>query len=306
MTEFIKLQTPEKTIQIGFTDQKVSGRAGLLTFAGFLHWHRFGALLALVLPHRRTSKKAIPVADLALGFLAGILAGAQKRPTGSSAQRRDAACAAGHPTHRQPVHLYPLLPGLHSREEPPPSVPLALVPGAAAQSPRRLQPGPDSDPAPARGRATRRAWPATPAWAPNQPASAGGGAEEVKLVVGFLVATGQRQLRQQRGRLHPGNCCAAAWRIAIGLVRADSGFCPPEWLNLLGGPAASHIVVARLLKPVQRLLKKDLIWQASSVPGTEVAEVWHQKPTGPPLPPDPAAPPVAESERPGNGPAASC
>ena len=78
MTEFIKLKTPEQTIQIGFTDQKVSGRAGLLTFAGFLHWHRFGALLARVLPHQRRSKKGIPVADLALGFLAGILAGAQK------------------------------------------------------------------------------------------------------------------------------------------------------------------------------------------------------------------------------------
>jgi len=38
VTEFIKLKTPEQTIQIGFTDQKVSGRAGLLTFAGFLHW----------------------------------------------------------------------------------------------------------------------------------------------------------------------------------------------------------------------------------------------------------------------------
>src|SRR5260370_35972088 len=78
VTEFIKLQTPEQTIQIGFTDQKVSGRAGLLTFAGFLHWHRFGELLAKVLPHQRKSKKAIPVADLAMGFLTGILAGAQK------------------------------------------------------------------------------------------------------------------------------------------------------------------------------------------------------------------------------------
>ena len=37
VTEFIKLQTPDETIQIGFTDQKVSGRAGLVTFASFLH-----------------------------------------------------------------------------------------------------------------------------------------------------------------------------------------------------------------------------------------------------------------------------
>ncbi len=43
-----------------------------------LHSYRFGQLLAKVLPHRRKSKKAIPMADLALGFLASILAGAQK------------------------------------------------------------------------------------------------------------------------------------------------------------------------------------------------------------------------------------
>jgi hypothetical protein len=76
VTEFIRLKTPQETIQIGFTDQKVSGRADLLTFAGFLHWHRFGELLAKVLPHSKT--RGIPAADLALAFLAGILAGAQK------------------------------------------------------------------------------------------------------------------------------------------------------------------------------------------------------------------------------------
>ncbi len=54
VTEFIKLKTPQETIQIGFTDQKVSGRAGLLTFAGFLHWHQFSELLAKVLPHDKS------------------------------------------------------------------------------------------------------------------------------------------------------------------------------------------------------------------------------------------------------------
>jgi hypothetical protein len=53
VTGFIELQTPEPSIQIGFTDQKVSGRAGLLTFAGFLHRHRFSELLGRVLPHQR-------------------------------------------------------------------------------------------------------------------------------------------------------------------------------------------------------------------------------------------------------------
>ena len=38
-----------------------------------------------------------------------------------------------------------------------------------------------------------------------------------------------------------------------------------------------YVVVARLLKPLQRLLKKDLIWMPTNVSDTEVAEVWHQE-----------------------------
>ncbi|MCP5527095.1 MAG: transposase [Verrucomicrobiales bacterium] len=278
MTEFIKLQTPEKTIQIGFTDQKVSGRAGLLTFAGFLHWHRFGALLALVLPHRRTSKQAIPVADLALGFLAGILAGAQKLahlahlrndvmlPALLAIQRIGSQStftrffqgftSAGKNRHlrslwRWCLERLPSRPGGYSLTW--------TRPGSCTRT------------------ATRRAWPpATPAWAPNCACIRWWRCSRRSSWWSAFGCDRQRQLRQQRGRLHPGIAGAAAQWIAIGLVRADSGFCLPEWLNLLEA-GGSHIVVARLLKPVQRLLKKDLIWQASSVPGTEVAEVWHQE-----------------------------
>src|SRR5260370_10215006 len=76
--EFIKLQTPDETIQIGFTDQKVSGRAGLLTFASFLHWHRFGELLAAVLPPFKQPRRGYQPFEYALGFLAGILAWAKQ------------------------------------------------------------------------------------------------------------------------------------------------------------------------------------------------------------------------------------
>ncbi|MCW5555028.1 MAG: transposase [Verrucomicrobiae bacterium] len=65
--------------------------------------------------------------------------------------------------------------------------------------------------------------------------------------------------------------------IGLRLVRSDSGFCVPEWLDLLERLKLQYIVVAWLLKPLQRLLKKDLIWTATNVPGTEVTEVWHQE-----------------------------
>jgi hypothetical protein len=279
VTEFIKLKTPQETIQIGFTDQKVSGRAGLLTFAGFLHWHRFGALLASVLPHHKT--RGIPAADLAMAFLAGILAGAQKLA--------QVACL------RSDVMLPTLL---------------AIKRFGSQSTFTRFFQGFNTA---GKNLSTFRAlW----RWCLERlPSRAGGYAldldstrllhedghqegvktgytrlgtkpclhpllavlEEAKLVVGFW--------------LRPGNASCASnvvaftldllanlpsW-IRLRLVRADSGFCVPDWLDLLELKKLSYIVVARLLKPVQRLLKKDMIWKPTDVPGTEAAEVWHQE-----------------------------
>ena len=69
----------------GFSDQKISGRAGLSTFCAFLGWHRFGELLAGLLPSRsgkteagRGGRPPQPAHEIALGFIAGILSGAQR------------------------------------------------------------------------------------------------------------------------------------------------------------------------------------------------------------------------------------
>ena len=279
VTEFIRLQTPEQSIQIGFTDQKVSGRAGLLTFAGFLHWHRFGQLLARVLPHCKT--KGIPVADLALGFLSGILAGAQKLaqvahlrrdvmlPVLLAIQRIGSQStftrffqgftSAGQnlstfrPLWRWCMERLPSRPGGYALDLD--STRLLHEDGhqeGVAVGYTRLGTKPCLHPLIAV-------------------------LEEAKLVVGFW--------------LRPGNASCASnvvaftlellaqfpkW-IRLRLVRADSGFCLPAWLDLLESQKLHYIVVARLLKPLQRLLKKDLIWSPTEVPGTEVAEVWHQE-----------------------------
>lgn len=281
VTEFIKLQTPQETLQIGFTDQKVSGRAGLLTFAGFLHWHQFTALLARVLPHVRTSKKAIPVAELALGFLAGILAGAQKLT--------------------QVAHLRTdvMLPAL-----------LAIQRIGSQSSFTRFFQGFSSA---GKNLATFR-----PLWRwclERLPSRAGGYSldldstrllhedgrqegvqtgytrmgtkpclhpllavlEEAKLVVGFWLRPGNTACANNVVAFTLDLLANLPKWIRIGVVRADSGFCLPEWLDLLEQQKLAYIVVARLLKPVQRLLRQDLIWTPTDVPGTDAAEVWHQE-----------------------------
>jgi len=281
VTDFIRLQTPDQSIRIGFTDQKVSGRAGLLTFAGFLHWHRLGVLLAQVLPHQRTSKKAIPVADLALGFLAGILAGARKLVQVAHL-RRDV-----------------MLPDL-----------LAIQCVGSQSSFTRFFQGFRSA---GKNLSTfRPLW----RWAMERLPSRKGGysldldstrllhedghqegvktgytrlgnkpclhpllavLEEAKLVVGFWLRAGNASCASNLIAFTLDLLANLPRHLRLRVVRADSGFCVAEWLDLLETKKLHYIVVARLLKPLQRLVKNELIWTASAVPGTDVAEVWHQE-----------------------------
>ena len=311
VTGFIKLQTPDQAIQIGFTDQKVSGRAGLLCFAGFLHWHRLGSLLARVLPHQRVSKKAIPVADLALGFLAGILAGAQKL-TQVAHLRRDV-----------------MLPEL-----------LAIQRVGSQSSFTRFFQGFTSA---GRNLSTfRPLW----RWAMERLPSHSGGysldldstrllhedghqegvktgytrlgnkpclhpllavLEEAKLVAGFWLRAGNSSCASNVIAFTLDLLANLPRQVRLRVVRADSGFCLAEWLALLEQQHLYYIVVARLLKPLQRLLKKELIWTASEVPGTDVAQVWHQeinwdKPRRVVL----MRHRIAEKERPGGKPLLDC
>src|SRR5438309_7285467 len=77
VTSFIKVHNGKETIQIGFTDKRISAHAGLSAFGGFLHWHNFGSVLKSWLPGR-TSPNAMPAEDLGMGFLTGVLSGAKK------------------------------------------------------------------------------------------------------------------------------------------------------------------------------------------------------------------------------------
>ena len=77
MTENMPIHNGRQRLKIGFTDQRLCPHAGLSSFAGFLHRQKLKDQLEALMP-LRTSPNAQPAADLALGFVVGVLAGAKK------------------------------------------------------------------------------------------------------------------------------------------------------------------------------------------------------------------------------------
>jgi hypothetical protein len=286
--EFLEVPSGAESIRIGFTEQKISGRAGLSSFAAFLHWHRFGELLSRLLPARQSRPRAgqsgrrpQPSADIALGFIAGILSGAQ-RLTQVAWLRAD-----------------PLLRRVLAVEQ--------IASQATLSRFFRLF---------ANGGINQRAFTPLWHWGMRQLPSLRGGyaldldstrllhedghqegvevgytrlgykpclhpllavLEEAKLVVGFWLRPGNTSCAHNILAFTLELLGNLPRHIRLRLVRADAGFCRAPWLDLLESQNLKYIVVAALRAPVQRLCRKETLWHSTAVPGTEVGEVWHQE-----------------------------
>jgi DNA-directed RNA polymerase subunit N (RpoN/RPB10) len=66
------------SIRIGFTDQRLTAHGGLIVWSQFLQQQQFRRQLEQALPHVPTSPNAFAPADIALGYLGGVLSGADK------------------------------------------------------------------------------------------------------------------------------------------------------------------------------------------------------------------------------------
>src|SRR5512144_3287407 len=76
----LNLDTKDATssIRISFTDQRLTAHGGMIVWSHFLHQKRFRQQLRQVLPHDPTSPNAYDPTDVALGYVGGILCGADK------------------------------------------------------------------------------------------------------------------------------------------------------------------------------------------------------------------------------------
>jgi hypothetical protein len=65
-------------LRLGFTDQRLTAYGGMAVWSQFLHKKRFRKRLREALPHTPTSPNAYDPTDIGLGFIGGILCGADK------------------------------------------------------------------------------------------------------------------------------------------------------------------------------------------------------------------------------------
>jgi Transposase DDE domain group 1 len=96
---------------------------------------------------------------------------------------------------------------------------------------------------------------------------------EVRLVAGFWLRPGNSSCANNAVSFFLDFWNYWPSHLRLRVVRADSGFCVSPLLRLWEQLGLKFIVVARLTRPLQRVIGKQTCWEATEVEGTEVAEV---------------------------------
>ncbi len=280
VTENIKLQLGRKSIQIGFTDQRLSPLAGMTALAGYLFKKKFPDLLRRILPHQPTSPNALPPPDIALSFLAGVIAGADKL------------------TRVAHLRADPLLPEILQVKRVPSQSTLSRFFAGFNQAANQSCFGPfyrwtleqlsgrpegytldvdttgliheDGHQQGVKAGYTKQG--IKPCLHPILAVLA-----EAKVVAGFWLRSGNTATLNNALGFMAELLSRLPRQVRLRLVRADSGFCATALFEFLEDRQLSYVVAARLLRPIKSLIVKGLIWQETEIPGTAVAQIEYQE-----------------------------
>jgi len=279
VTPLIKLKIGGQTIAITTTNQKISAHAGQATLAGFFQAHRVREVLGRVLPQRPTSPNALAPVEIALGFMAGVVAGADKLTR--------VAWLRGDPVLPQVLQL---------RRLPSQSTLSRFFAGFGSlkQSLGCFQPlwRWAMERLPRRGEGYTLDLDSTALLHED------GHQEGVK--VGYTRVGLKPCLHPLLAVLAEAQLCAQFWlrpgdahcannvlaftetllanlppRISLRLVRADAGFQNDAWLSLLEEKGLRYIVVADFSVPIKNFLRRQTCWQPTGMEGVEVADEIH-------------------------------
>lgn len=264
------------SIRIGFTDQRLTAHGGLIVWSHFLQQSAFRKVLESHLPHQPTSPNAYRPTDIALGFLGGVLSGADKLsrvawmasdpavaevlgieaiPSQSSLSRffgvfnQRTASALG--------NLHPWAVGqLPSRKE---GYTLDLDSWSLLHEDGHQE-----------GVAvgyTRNGL--KPCHRPLIAALA-----EAQIIAGYWLRSGNTACVNGAAEFLRQLLASLPSHIRVGLVRADSGFSHPSVLSVLEEHHLEYVMAARLTQPIQSLCRHgNACWETTDMEGLEVQEV---------------------------------
>lgn len=265
-----------QSMRIGFTDQRLTAHGGLAVWTSFVTEIGLREELRKVLPHAPTSPNAYDPVDTALGFVGGILCGADKLarvahlahdpalaevlgieavPSQSTLSRFFAACGRAACEALGGLHAWALQ-ELPSR---PAGYTLDLDSFALVHEDGR-QEG-------VRVGYTRKGL--KPCHRPILAAIA-----EVPLVAHFWLRPGNTACVSSADTFLGDTLARLPAGVRVGLVRADSGFCTDKMLARLEAEKLHYVMAAALRAPVQTLCRHDdTAWTATDVSGLSVQEV---------------------------------
>jgi DNA-directed RNA polymerase subunit N (RpoN/RPB10) len=282
VTPVMKLKTGAKTILITTTDKKISAHAGQAIFAAFLRQHRVREVLAGLLPQRPTSPNALAPVEIALGFMAAVLAGADKLtrvgwlrgdpvlpqvlnlkrlPSQSTLSRFFAGFRTmGHTlTCFQPLWRWAMERLPHRRE----GYTLDLDSTALLHE--------DGHQEGVRVGYTRVGL--KPCLHPLLAVLA-----EARLCAQFWLRPGDAHCAHNVIAFTETLLLNLPANVSLRLVRADAGFQNDAWLSLLEQKELRYIVVADLSVRVKSVIRSQKFWQPTAVAGLEVADgIYHSR-----------------------------
>ena len=269
------------SIRIGFTDQRLTAHGGMVVWSHFLHQKRFRHELAQVLPHDPTSPNAYVPTDIALGFVGGVLCGADKLSRVAWLQSDPAVAEV---LGIEAVPSQSTLSRFFGVFTQPANDRLARMHGwAAGKLPSRKEGytldldswallHKDGQQEGVASGYTKQGL--KPCHRPLIAALA-----EAKLVTSFWLRQGNSVCANGAANFLRATLQGLPPHIRIGLLRADSGFADESVLCAAEEAGLAFIVVARLTSPVQKFCRHaDADWQLTEVPGLEVQEIAGKRP----------------------------
>lgn len=268
-----------KSMRIGFTDQRLTAHGGLVAWTRFITEAGLREQLRAVLPHTPTSNNAYDPTDTALGFIGGILCGADKLarvahlahdpavakvlgieavPSQSTLSRFFARCGRAACEAISGLHAW----SLHSLPERGEGYTLDLDSFSLLHE--------DGHQQGVRVGYTRKGL--KPCHRPIVAAVA-----EVPLVAHFWLRPGNTACVSGAAAFLGDTLARLPEHVRIGLVRADSGFCTQGMIAALERCGLAYIMTAALRAPVRTLCRHDdAAWTPTEVPGLDVQEVVHE------------------------------